>query len=754
MRRLFWAVVAVCCCVSWAMAAEPREGKATRVWRVAQDGSGDFNGTDERPILEAVAKAKPTGGQIDLGPGEYVIRQPIVLGSKLTLRGHGTTLRLPQSTRVSKAAAKGERRIVVDDASPFRVGTKFQIVPPAGMTTFPGTDRKELMLPIVQVGPQGISLDAALDCDVPAGSRVGYRHSVIHLASPTKDVRIEQIVFEGGRNPKLPMPGHVWRCAILAQGHFRYAGGPSAPPVENLQVLGCTIRNFHGRAVAWYSVVKSKVEGCTVEDIDDEAVDLDHFCYHCEVTGNRIARGVTGVTINDGSYCTVTDNRIDRCDVGVTVWWWHMCPQTNIDLENVVRGNFIWRPKGAAISFGKRCFRNRAEKNFVDGPIKIVERDCSAEGNVTIGKIRGRVSGDGKPLAGVLISDGCRVTRSDAAGGYELRSGPDSGPFVFVTTPAGYWADAFYCPLPKALTEGRADFALRAIPTARRFEFVFITDMHLENGRYGIPKTKASLEEINARRPAFLWAQGDMCLQGHMGTVYQECLAGLKVPVRNGPGNHEMMTQHVDPRDDYQRLFGPTYYSFDWSNLHCIVLDGNKVIPSIDSKSYKAVHGSVEGSELRWLEADLAAQPKGRPIVVGIHIPIVSTYPERRRESPKDAPYWEVTNAEALTDLFARYGVRLVLQGHMHENERITVKGVEYVESVSLAGSWFKSGAGLERNVDGCPRGYRVVTVDGDRVAHRYCSSAESHVERQGEWVGIERPFAAGRVVPLVFKRA
>jgi UDP-2,3-diacylglucosamine pyrophosphatase LpxH len=236
-----------------------------------------------------------------------------------------------------------------------------------------------------------------------------------------------------------------------------------------------------------------------------------------------------------------------------------------------------------------------------------------------------------------------------------------------------------------------------------------------------------------------------------MGPAYQECLAGVKVPVRNGPGNHEMMTQHVDPRDDYHRLFGPSYYSFDWSGLHCIVLDGNKVIPSIDGKSYKAVHGAVEGSELRWLEADLAAQPKGRPIVVGIHIPIVSTYPERRRESPRDAPYWEVTNAEALIDLFARYGVRLVLQGHMHENERVTVKGVEYVESVSLAGCWFKSGGGLERNVDGCPRGYRVVTVDGDRLTHRYCASAESRVERQGEWVGIERPFAAGLAVPLVF---
>ena len=46
------------------------------------------------------------------------------------------------------------------------------------------------------------------------------------------------------------------------------------------------------------------------------------------------------------------------------------------------------------------------------------------------------------------------------------------------------------------------------------------------------------------------------------------------------------------------------------------------------------MHGAVEGSELAWLRADLAAQAPGKPIIVGIHIPIVSTYPQRRRESP------------------------------------------------------------------------------------------------------------------------
>jgi UDP-2,3-diacylglucosamine pyrophosphatase LpxH len=365
--------------------------------------------------------------------------------------------------------------------------------------------------------------------------------------------------------------------------------------------------------------------------------------------------------------------------------------------------------------------------------------------------IRGRVLGDGKPLGEVLVSDGRRVVRTDGGGKYELPIGRDSGRFIFVTTPRGFWSDRFYVPIAQAARAGRADFALGAHNQPDQFDFVFMADMHLERRGFGIGKFKASLDEINRLEPApaFILAQGDICLQSGVGDAYRECLGLAKMPVRNGPGNHEMMLKHENPRDDFERLFGPTYHSFNWGPLHVVVLDGNKPLPG--GEGWKAVHGAVEASELAWLEADLAAQPQGKPIVVGVHIPIVSTYPERREHSPKDAPYWEVTNDRALTDLFARHGVRLVLQGHMHENERETVGGVEYVASISMSGSWWKSGEGFERGVDGSPRGYRVVSVDGTNVTHRYRPSCESFVDRQGKFYGLEDPIPAGHQTEFVF---
>jgi hypothetical protein len=365
--------------------------------------------------------------------------------------------------------------------------------------------------------------------------------------------------------------------------------------------------------------------------------------------------------------------------------------------------------------------------------------------------VTGRVFGNGQPLAGVSVSDGYHVVQTDSSGKYQLRVGEDHGRFLLVSLPSGYWNDEFYVPIKDAIARKSVDFRLDPVEQSDRFDFVFLADMHLERPDIGGVKFVATLAEINQRkpRPSFLLFQGDICLQSGSGDLYAKCLDAAEMPVRHGAGNHEMMLGHENPRDDFEERFGPTYYSFDWGPLHCIVLDGNKPLPG--ETGWQAVHGAVEGVELAWLKADLAVQPEGRPIVLGVHIPIVSSYPERRSTSPKNAPYWEMTNRHLLTDLLARHKVRLVLQGHMHENERTTIEGVEYVSSISVSGSWWKAGREFERGVDNCPRGYRVVSVDGNRITHRYMSTAESRVNRPGEFSSLEAPLPPAGEAVFVF---
>jgi len=342
---------------------------------VSQEGKGDFHGTDEKPILAAIEKAGKDGATIVIGPGEYFIRQKICPTSNVTIKGtEKTVLRLPSAVLVTAAAPKGQTFVTVDDTSQFAADTTVELLPPTGVRTFPGGSEEKFKLQIERIEPGKLVLSDPLSIAVPEKSRAGYAHNMFEMRGSQKNVRFESLTIDGGRKQGLPMPGHVQRCAILAHGGYSYEKGPTTPPLENLQVVGCQIRNCYGRAVAFYSVVKSKVTDCTIEDVSDEAIDLDHFCYHCQATGNKVKRCVIGVCLNDASYCTVRNNRIeDSMRSGIVIWWWYRCPMEGLNVENVIANNVIYSPGQAGISIGKRCFRNKVEGNYVEGGIKVVE---------------------------------------------------------------------------------------------------------------------------------------------------------------------------------------------------------------------------------------------------------------------------------------------------------------------------------------------------------------------------------------------
>ena len=350
---------------------------------VAQDGQGDFSGTNETPILAAIKKVRQAGGgTVRIEPGSYLIRRGIRLTRGITITGtEQTVLKLASPVIVTAPAKQGQDFILVDNTSELVAGTSIEILPPPGMKTFPDTDQKELVVEIREIEQDKLILSKQIPHAIAEKSRAGYQSNLFFVGGSEKDIRLESLVLDGGRRKNAPMPGHCDRCALLAHGIWSYKDGPTAPPIENVQVVDCHIRNCYGRAVAMYSVVRGKVADCLIEDINDEAIDLDHFCHHCQVTGNTVKRCHTGVTINDGSYCTIRDNRLERCGVGVTMWWWYQCPQENLNVENVIQNNVIISPKKAAISLGKKCLRNQIIGNVVEGRISVADPDNVVKDN-------------------------------------------------------------------------------------------------------------------------------------------------------------------------------------------------------------------------------------------------------------------------------------------------------------------------------------------------------------------------------------
>jgi Icc protein len=288
---------------------------------------------------------------------------------------------------------------------------------------------------------------------------------------------------------------------------------------------------------------------------------------------------------------------------------------------------------------------------------------------------------------------------------------------------------------------------------ARDFDVAFITDVHIERGKIAIAKFSQTIAEINALKPAFVWDMGDMSLYPNSSQAYLDCVKRFQMPLHACPGNHDIALYDTNPRKLFNDCFGPTYYSFDFGGVHFITLDGNAVV---ERQGKNTIDACLDPRQMVWLRADLEAVPRHIPIICGVHIPIVSTYIKRRGGGtfPEDfpiAPQFNESRAEELVDLLALYNVKLVLQGHAHENERITLKGIEFVSSVSVCGCWWRSGEGFERGVDNVPRGYRIIEVRGGRIGHRYVSSGESKVDRRGEFVGLDDPVKPTKSMTFIF---
>ncbi len=115
------------------------------------------------------------------------------------------------------------------------------------------------------------------------------------------------------------------------------------------------------------------------------------------------------------------------------------------------------------------------------------------------------------------------------------------------------------------------------------------------------------------------------------------------------------------------------YYSFDYGNMHFIVLD-----------SYETDR-SPDGAMMTWLEADLQANDKEWVIAFWHHPP----YSRGSRDS--DVQERSIEMRQNAVPLLERYGVDLVLAGHSHSYERSYLIDGHYGLSETLTDAMKKS---------------------------------------------------------------
>lgn len=339
--------------------------------------------------------------------------------------------------------------------------------------------------------------------------------------------------------------------------------------------------------------------------------------------------------------------------------------------------------------------------------------------------LTGRVLCGDEPLAGVAVTDGFNVVRTDRQGQYTIVC-PDEARFVYVTTPAGYLPPMGRATVPAfyhRLTQGQNsyDFVLQRNPRDDRRHTLIVQADAQVTAVADLDQYDAQVAEM-ARLAGSITDRDVLALDcgdivGDSPWLFPEYLKRvepLPMPVYRVIGNHDMDyngRSHETSHHTFEDYFGPDHYSFDRGQVHYIVINDNFYI----GREFYYM-GYCDETTFHWLEQDLSGVKPGSLVVVAMHIPT--------RLTPKQVPFAyeygpiadQMVNAQALHDLLKPYRVHII-SGHMHYNLNIEHSDRLYEHNTAAAcGTWWR----LPECLDGAPRGYAVYDFDGDQVRWYY----------------------------------
>ncbi len=297
--------------------------------RVGQTNA-DFLGTDNRALQAAVDYVGGLGGGVvEIGPGEYAMRDSLHLRSFVTVRG------TPGQTVLRKAAGTssplaidgdfGEEQVTVADASGFDVG--------CGLAVW---DAKAggFHITVARITARNgntLAIDRPLMADCMAGN--GARAATVFPVVSGRDIegaRVEHLIIEGNREQNPPLDG----CR---------GGGIYLYRAFGTFIEDCTVRSYNGDGISFQQSNDVTVTGCVSENN--------------AALGLHPGSGSQRATVRG---CVARNNGTD----GLFLCW---RVRHGVFEENILEGN-----RRYGISIGHKdtdnlLQRNQVRDNFADG---------------------------------------------------------------------------------------------------------------------------------------------------------------------------------------------------------------------------------------------------------------------------------------------------------------------------------------------------------------------------------------------------
>ncbi|MCH2113796.1 MAG: calcineurin-like phosphoesterase family protein [Pirellulales bacterium] len=350
------------------------------------------------------------------------------------------------------------------------------------------------------------------------------------------------------------------------------------------------------------------------------------------------------------------------------------------------------------------------------------------------------LNGDGKynagdsAFVGIKVSNGTDIVKTGRRGRYEIPI--EDGGCVFVIKPNGYRTPVdqhqlprfFYLHKPQGSPELKYKGSEPSGPLPQSIDFPLYRQKEPEDFKillFGDPQPRNNtevdyishdvVEELIGNDSAFGVTLGDIAFDNlNTFKTINQSIAMIGIPWYNVIGNHDINTDAKTRKlinETFEATYGPSYYSFDYGQVHFVVLDNiDWVMPTEENQ--QAHYAPRFGKrQLAFLKKDLAMIAKSRMLVVLMHIPIVS-----------------VGDKEEFFDLIKSRPYCVSVSGHTHDHRHLFLgkkegfhgaKKHHHIVNVTVSGSWW-SGALNDNQIphstmaDGAPNGYSIMSFDQD----------------------------------------
>ena len=234
---------------------------------------------------------------------------------------------------------------------------------------------------------------------------------------------------------------------------------------------------------------------------------------------------------------------------------------------------------------------------------------------------------DGKPLEGILVTDGLQYVKTAKDGSYKMTSDLASARFIYLSLPANMSAPLrdgipqFSRRVPRYAQAVRADFILEPHEVSEDYTVMWIADPQVKP--FGFPNDNsmdvwhksvapdAESFRASCTGPVYCINLGDLVYNEMW--AWDDYLAGaakINCPTFNVIGNHDYDQQNLFDTNQgnvfYETYVGPEHYSFDLGDIHYIVL--NTILYDRKTTNDK-YHYGLEDRTLQWVKADLENVP-------------------------------------------------------------------------------------------------------------------------------------------------